>query len=85
MDLNARVDVNCGRKDGWMHGSTDGKNGCLYHTLQMQQKDKVFFFISDILCHITNASNKFQLCHAIKVMHIKMEVIYIVRPSASAF
>ena len=25
MDLNARVDVNCGRKDGRMDGLTDGK------------------------------------------------------------
>ena len=25
MDLNARVDVNCGRKDGRMDGLTDGR------------------------------------------------------------
>ena len=39
MDLNARVDVNCGRKDG----RTDGrKNGCLHRTLLKQKRQKSF-------------------------------------------
>lgn len=41
MDLKARVDVNCERKDGKTDGQTDGqKTGCLCHTLlkQVQQK-----------------------------------------------
>ena len=29
MDLNPRVDVNCGRKDGRTDGRTDGKTGRL--------------------------------------------------------
>ena len=34
MDLNARVDVNCGRKDGRMDRQMEGqKTGCLYRTL----------------------------------------------------
>ena len=33
MDLNARVDVNCGRKDGL-------KTGCLYRTLLKQVRQK---------------------------------------------
>ena len=37
MDLNARIDVNCGRKDG----RTDGrKTGCLYRTLLKQVRQK---------------------------------------------
>ena len=37
MDLNARVDVNCGRKDG----RTDGrKTGRLYRTLLKQVRQK---------------------------------------------
>ena len=41
MDLNARVDVNCGREDGWLDRQTDlWKTGLLYRTLlkQVQQK-----------------------------------------------
>ena len=29
MDLNARVDVNCGRMDGWMDGQTDRRTSGL--------------------------------------------------------
>ena len=45
MDLNARVDVNCGRKDGRTDGRTEGrtdgrmdgpKTGRLYRTLLKQ-------------------------------------------------
>ena len=44
MDLDARVDVNCGWKDGRTDGQTDGrKTGRLYRTLpkQMPQKESV--------------------------------------------
>ena len=46
MDLNARVDVNCRRKDGWMDGLVDGwtdgrtETGRLYHTLLKQMRQK---------------------------------------------
>ena len=37
MDLNARVDINCRRKDG---GSDGWKTGHLYHTLLKQVRQK---------------------------------------------
>ena len=41
MDLNARVDVNCERKDRWTDGRTDGrKTECLYRTLLKQVQHK---------------------------------------------
>ena len=46
MDLNAKVDVNCGRKDSWTVGLTDGrKTGRLYRTLLMQLRQKCTFFV----------------------------------------
>ena len=42
MDLNARVNVNCGRKDGRTDGLTDGrKTERLYHTLLKQVRQKL--------------------------------------------
>ena len=38
MDLNARVDVNCGRKDGWTDRQ---KTRHLYHTLLKQVRQKL--------------------------------------------
>ena len=49
MDLNARVDVNCGQKDGQTEGLIDRwKTGRLYHTLlrQVQQKWSRYFHLS---------------------------------------
>ena len=40
MDLNARVDVSCGRKDGRIDGR---KTGRLYRTLLKQVRQKRYF------------------------------------------
>ena len=44
MDLNARVDINCGQKDGWTDGLTGGrKTRCLYRTLLRRVRQKYLY------------------------------------------
>ena len=50
MDLNARVDVNCGQKDRRTDGRTDErKTGRLYRTLLKQVRHKWTFQIHERL------------------------------------
>ena len=57
MDLNARIDVNCGRKDGRMDGQNTGR---LYRTLLKQVRQK---------WHVQHPESLELLCEAIFVIH----------------
>ena len=80
MDLKARVDVNCERKDGKTDGQTDGrKTGCLCHTLLKQVRQK------PVLTHIVISLMGLSLNNHMKNSHIMLSPLVSCLPICKHF